>query len=122
MKLKGQMGECPCPRRFLKFLRKIRTAVAFTRSVFLHRPRFIHANKYFIFQICILVKVCRFAISLFRFVISWFRGLQTALPCCLNHLAVCFQDNILKCEIIMCIHFPQNLENSPGENEALNTI
>ena len=33
MKLQGQMKECP--QRYLKFVRKIRTAVAFTRPVFL---------------------------------------------------------------------------------------
>ena len=77
MKLKGQIGECP--RRFLKFLRKIRTAVAFARSVFL---TWASIYNYFIFQIYILGKSVSFryfAMSLFRFVISWFRGLQTAL-------------------------------------------
>ena len=72
MKLKGQMGGCA--RRFLKFLRKIRTAVAFSRSVFLRGPRFIHLNNYFIFQICILGKSMsfRYFAILFRdFVVSY---------------------------------------------------
>ena len=73
MKLKGQMGECP--RRFLKFLRKIRTAVAFTRSVFLTWASIIHINNYFGFHIYIFGKSMSFryfVISFRDFVVSWF--------------------------------------------------
>ena len=74
MKLKGQIGECP--QRFLKFLRKIRTAVAFTRSVFL-----TWASIYSCKRLLYISNVCfgkKYVVSLFRFVIPWFRGLQTA--------------------------------------------
>ena len=75
MKLKGQMGECP--RRFLKFLRKIRTAVAFIRSAFL-----TWASIYSCKQLLYIPNVYfgkKYVVLLFRYFVSWFRGLQTAL-------------------------------------------
>ena len=79
MKLKGQMGECP--RRFLKFLRKIRAAVTVTRSVFLTWAS-MYSCKQLIFQIYILGKSMSFryfAISFRDFVVSWFTNSQTEL-------------------------------------------
>ena len=64
------------PPKVSKLLRKIRTAVTFNGSILQ-----IHISK----------NVCHFAISLFRFVISWFRGLQTALFDKLNFCLVVLQ-------------------------------
>ena len=70
MKLKGQIGECP--RRFLKFLRKIRTAVAFTRSVFLTWASIYSCKQLLYFSNIYFGK--KYVVSLFRYFVSRFRG------------------------------------------------
>ena len=78
MKLQGQMEECP--QRYLKFVRKIRTAVAFTRPVFLAWAS-IYSRK----QLLNISNIDFGKNILFRYFVSWFFGLQTA-P---NHLHKC---------------------------------
>ena len=71
MKMKGQMGGMP-PKvsKFFKGQQLLSPG-----QFFLHGPRFIHFNNYFIFQICILGRSMSFryfAISFRDFVVSWF--------------------------------------------------
>ena len=66
------------PPKFPTFLQIIGKAVAVGGSVLLLRSLFICVNNYFIFQIYVLATFMSFCISLFRYLLSWLGGLQTA--------------------------------------------